>query len=133
MPRSTVQSAMAGAVPSVDHADAICRALGITLTLGAGDDRATNDRRQRSTRSVPESDPATEPVRDRALAEMLAALADEYEEMNDAGRRSLAVRFWAAHPDLRERERTLARVVAWLGWRVVDGGAFAPAVGRRGD
>ena len=46
-------------------------------------------------------------------------LADEYEALNARGRESLLMRFWAAHPDLRERERSLDRVVAWLGWRVI--------------
>ena len=77
---------------------------------------------QRRRPAAPPPEIALESVRDRPLAEMLAVLADEYEEMSDAGRRSLVVRFWAAHPDLRERTRTLARVVAWLGWRVVEGG-----------
>lgn len=42
-------------------------------------------------------------VKDRRLAEMLAALADEFEELNERGREALLIRFWDAHPDLRQR------------------------------
>ena len=49
---------------------------------------------------------------DRAIAEILAALADEYEALDAYGRESLRLRFWGLNPDLRERERTAARVVA---------------------
>ena len=62
---------------------------------------------------------------DRGIAEILAALADEYEALDAHGRESLRLRFWGLNPDLRERERTAARVVAWLGWRVVEGRAAA--------
>ena len=37
------------------------------------------------------------------------------------------MRFRAAHPNLRER--SLDRVVAWLGWRVVEGRRDAAADG----
>ena len=66
-------------------------------------------------------DPALIPVSDRRLATILAVLGDEWDALNEAGRASLVVRFWAAHPDLRERESRLARVVGWLGWRVIEG------------
>lgn len=77
--------------------------------------------------AAPESGPgaALEPVPDRRIAEALAVLADEYEALNPRGRESLLMRFWAAYPDLRERERSLARVVDWLGWRVIAGGRRA--------
>ena len=45
---------------------------------------------------------------DRRLAEMLAAVADEWEALNEPGRSSMAKRFWHDHPHLRERADALA-------------------------
>ena len=59
-------------------------------------------------------------VTDRTIAEIISVLADEYEELNQRGRESLTLRFWSAFPDLRER--SLDRVVAWLGWRAMVAG-----------
>ena len=76
----------------------------------------------------PEADvPALDRVTDPRIAEALAVLADEYEALNARGRESLLMRFWAAHPDLRER--SLDRVVAWLGWRVIEGDGAASVQG----
>ncbi len=74
-------------------------------------------------RSTSPGDVAGVPVADRRLAEMLAVLADEFETLDARGQESLTLRFWGLHPDLRERGCSLARVVAWLGWRVVSGRA----------
>ncbi len=68
-------------------------------------------------------------VRDHEIAAVITALADEYEALNEPGRRSLLKRFWGLFPDLRERERELARVVAWLGWRLVEARHRAPGEG----
>ena len=77
-----------------------------------------------SARAPPASDTGFEPVSDRRLAEVLAVLADEWEEaVDERAREALLIRFWHAYPDLREREQSLARVVAWLGWRVIEGSA----------
>ena len=122
--RDAIRSVFRGRSPSLDRADAICRALGITLTIG-GPPRPSMS--GHAPEPAPRHGPSMETVSEPALATMLAALADEYDALNSAGRRSLEVRFWAMHPDLRERERTLARVVAWLGWRVVEGGAGSGA------
>ena len=64
---------------------------------------------------APASVEAGAPVTDRAVAEIVSALADEYEELNERGRQSLTIRFWSAFPDLRERAiagegRRLARL-----------------------
>ena len=115
---------------SADRLLSICRALGLEFYIGpprpARDDALDDDRyppppvvelaapghvAERTATYGPSMETVTEP----ALATMLAALADEYEALNDAGRRSLAVRFWAMHPDLRERAdaragRRLARL-----------------------
>ena len=50
-----------------------------------------------------------------AIAEILAALADEYEALNDHGRESLRMQVWAALPHLRERaDRRAGRRLARL-------------------
>lgn len=55
------------------------------------------------------------PVADRDLAEILALLADEYEALNDHGRRQLAARFRAAFPELRGGAATTRYPVPRLG------------------
>ena len=45
---------------------------------------------------------AAEPVPNRHIAEILAALADEYAAADQHTRESLRIRFWHAYPDLRE-------------------------------
>ena len=125
MPRRSVQGLLDGHVPSLDRAADIAAALGLELTIGPP--REPEPARPAAVAPAPvpppESGPAPapEPVADPRIAEALAALADEYEALDARGRESLLIRFWALHPDLRERERRLARVVAWLGWRVLEG------------
>ena len=75
-------------------ADEICRALGISLTLGAGSHQL------QSVNAPPHSQIATlassgpergfEAVRDRRLAELLAILADGWEDLDRTGREDLA-------------------------------------------
>lgn len=71
-------------------------------------------------RPEPAAGSLQEPVADPRLAEALAALADEYEELNPRGREALLIRFWHAHPDLAERAasrqgRRLARLAGGRG------------------
>ena len=56
-------------------------------------------------RAVPASPVPSEMVAvpDRRLAEVLAALADTFEEYNASARRDLIARFWIAFPELKER------------------------------
>ena len=62
---------------------------------------------------------AAEPVRDRDLAELLALLADDWEAADE--RRRGAIEY-----AMREQLGLIGgapvrRVVAWLGWRVIEG------------
>lgn len=50
-----------------------------------------------------ESRPESQTVSDIRLVRMLESLADEWGDLNEAGRRSMEIRFWHANPDLRER------------------------------
>ena len=62
-----------------------------------------------------ERGPESQPVSDRRLAEVLAVLADAFEEYDGRAREDMIARFWGLHPDLRERAiagegRRLARL-----------------------
>ncbi len=127
--------------PSVDRAADILTALGYELRICRREAvSAAASKPSRSTLRPPHVDPdapaplsgtALETVSDRRLAEILAAVADEWEALNEAGRVSLETRIWTLHPDLRERERRLARVVGWLGWRVVEDDARPAAASKK--
>ena len=130
-----------GHPPSLERAAQIAAALGLELYIGpprgvSGASKAPSEFVSRAPGdkfAAPGAPPggasgvALERVADLAIAELLAALADEYEALNARGRESLLARFWGLHPDLRERERRRVRVVAWLGWRVVEGRRERPA------
>lgn len=136
-----IRSIYTGRAPLLTTVTQACDALGYELVIrprSAVSDTSPapfpsvsrppeSDASKKSPPSEPALAPGAEPVPDRAIAEILAALADEYESLNGHGRESLRMRFWATHPDLRERERRLGRVVAWLGWRVVEGMREGPA------
>ena len=128
--RSLYRYRMGDVEPPLGRADDIATALGLKLYIRPREPepaRPTAEAPVSPAPAAPESGPgaALEPVPDRRIAEALAVLADEYEALNPRGRESLLMRFWAAYPDLRERERRLARVVDWLGWRVIAGGRRA--------
>ena len=73
------------------------------------------DAKKKSAAATPPPGSAWEPVPDRGIAEILAALADEYEALNDHGRESLRMQVWAALPHLRERaDRRAGRRLARL-------------------
>lgn len=102
----------------------ICEALGITLTLGAGRDRP------RSVNEPPHSQIAPMPggmerVTDRRLAELLARIADHWDTLDPGGRRRFAGAI-EGNLDLAGAEggAEVRRVVAYLGWRVIEGAAI---------
>ena len=140
LPRDAIRSVFRGHPPSLERAAEIASALGLELVIrrrgavsapaAASEKPRENVRFSRGfsersdeaaaadfTGSAPEPAPgaALEPVTDRHIAEAVAVLADEYEALNARGRESLLMRFWATHPDLRERAaaragRRLARL-----------------------
>ena len=117
-----IRSIYTGRAPLLTTVSQACDALGYELVIRprAGlsgvsgtpaesvSQQIQSDARKKSPPSGPALAPGAEPVPDRAIAEILAALADEYEALNARGRESLRLRFWATHPDLRERARTAA-------------------------
>ena len=63
----------------------------------------------------PDAEAGMLPVNDRLLAEAIAALADEYEDLDSHGRDVLLIRFWHTYPELKQRsERGEGRRVAGL-------------------
>ena len=88
IPGRTIRGYRNGHIPSVDIADTICRALALHLRLG------------------PEESPIPDdlvPTSDSRLAVMVAALADEWEALNEHGRQRLEIRYWVHFEELRNR------------------------------
>ena len=76
----------------------ICQALGLEFYVGP-------PREPGMTLAMRNAPVEMRPVADCDIARVLAALADEYEKLNDWGRRSLLTRFRAYFPDLAQREQ----------------------------
>ena len=101
LPRDAIRRVLRGHDPRLSRADAICRALGITFTIGAprGGRRSANAPTVLRLRdSVPPSGRSTYaprqrdsiPVRDPRLAELLALLTEHWEELDPPERDRLA-------------------------------------------
>ena len=93
-----------GRKPSFDNLKALCRVLELDF-IGPPRPPASSLFNRGLNKDAPPPDSALAPVADRDLAEILALLADEYEALNDHGRRQLAARFRAAFPELRGGRR----------------------------
>ena len=133
LPERSIRAVLEGHRPSITRADAICRALGLRLTLGADDPprRVTlaHSSGEHECYGEPGTADALEPVSDERLAVMMAVMVDEWQELDEHGRNNLEIRYWVHFGELMERakEPRLARVVAWLGWRAATPAAPAPA------
>ena len=129
LPRDAIRSVFRGHPPSLERAAQIAAALGYELVIrprGAVSDTSPEfpssvsriretDPQKKSAAEIPPPGSAWEPVPDRGIAEILAALADEYEALDAHGRESLRLRFWGLNPDLRERaDRRAGRRLARL-------------------
>ena len=101
LPRDAIRRVLQGHDPRLSRADEICRALGITFTLGSPRDRPQASKRAAVSRisdSVPaggQRSPAalradTMPVRDLRLAELLVRIADHWEALGASERERLA-------------------------------------------
>ena len=126
LPKNSIRYMLDGHEPRAGRLVEICQALGLEIYVGPP--RKTEDDPQGGGSSrIGERPPAygelpsrpSTPVRDRRLAELLTALAEHWESLNEAGRSALLTRFDAFFPDLRAALRP-ERLVAWLGWRVVQ-------------
>lgn len=100
LPIRAIQSVLEGHSPTICRAFDICAALGLEFYIGPP--------RQEGAAAVPPppapADPeGIAPVADREIEAVIAVLADEYEELDQARRAGLLTRFWSFFPDLRER------------------------------
>ena len=131
LPTRSIQGALEGHVPSVDRAAEICDALGLELYIGpprgpraaAGSETGGAESQIRRVPTVaPTPDQvAGAPVRDRVLAELLAAVVAHWEQLGTRYARAT----WIADvyrwcPALSAQRSALSEIVAWLGWRVIE-------------
>lgn len=124
--------------PPLGRAADIAAALGLELYIGPPRDSeppapvapapapaAPDIGSARAGESAPA--PLPIPVRDRALAELLTAVVRRWESLPPAERGYLVADLWAAGGSgLRAQGSVSPRhIVAWLGWRVIEGSAAA--------
>ena len=98
VPTRSLTAILEGHAPSVDRAAAICDALGLEFYIGPP---RTPDAEPPALSRKPIEEAVFAPAEDPDFANVVAALADEYQANNDRGRRSLIARFWALFPELR--------------------------------
>ena len=133
--------------PSIDRAAEICDALDLEFHIGpsraltdaftaaapAAPERRLEfmsyDPEAAASRSAPPSPVETvETVRDRRLAELLAAIVSHWEALSSRYARDT----WVADvyrwcPALSAQRSALTETIAWLGWRLIAGRASARA------
>ncbi|MDE0718415.1 MAG: hypothetical protein OXH64_10815 [Rhodospirillaceae bacterium] len=91
-------------VPTVDRANELCRVINYELRLV----RLRPRRRGRQRKGTEVA------AADAELAAILALIAQEYDGLNGRGRKSMAVRFWSAFPELEVERTRLENVVSHL-------------------
>lgn len=112
LPKDCIRDVLQGRSPRVARADAICRAVGISFVLGAGD--AEEEAPPSAGSSV-----RRETVHDFHLAELISRLADLWERTSKGDRAALALAM-ASLLDLVDAQDGAARgrTVETLSWRV---------------
>ena len=112
-----------GGWPSVDNLRALCQVLGFEFYVGPRRSRPSKTVIQRLNYSFPPAAGGPEAVRDKRLAALLAAICEHWEELGSEYAREdwLRAAYGTSHA-LGARRSALSRVVAWLGWRVIEGG-----------
>lgn len=114
-----IRSICAGRAPLISTVSQACAALDLELVIrprapGAGEAPAAVPAPP-SPRPGGAPGAALEAVSDRRLAELIAAVADEYEALDPVGQASMLTRIWGLHPELRERaDRAAGRRLARL-------------------
>ncbi|MCY3732317.1 MAG: hypothetical protein OXF98_13335, partial [Rhodospirillaceae bacterium] len=101
VPARSLTSILQGHAPSVDRAAEICEAIGLEFYIGPPRRPETQEDKVKHPLASGGHGGATGPVADPEFVTVLTALADEYNAINDRGRRSLLARFWGLFPDLR--------------------------------
>ncbi len=127
LPKNSIRYVLEGHEPRAGRLIEICGALGLEVYVGPPRRDVTGTRNAEPS-PIREQSPSyaglparpLTAVRDRRLAELITALAEQWESLNETGRHALLTRFEAFFPDLREAVRT-GRIVSWLGWQVMQG------------
>ena len=124
-------------MPRADTLVAAASALGLELRIAppsAARPVLHSGGRVQDHRPPPPPSAGLDRVRDRRLAELLAAVAARWEALPPAEREYLLADLWqAGGSGLRAQGSGLADVVAWLGWRVIEGRGRPGGGGERGD
>ena len=116
LPKDCIRDVLQGRSPKVGRADAICRALGITFVLGAGDVDEAPDHEH----PLPSgSSVRREPVRDIHLAELISRLADLWDRSEQGDRAGLALALSSVLDLVGAHDGAArGRTVETLSWRV---------------
>lgn len=101
VPARSLTSILQGHAPSIDRAAEICVAIGLEFYIGPPRRPETQEDKVKQPLASGGRGDATGPAADPEFVTVLTALADEYNAINDRGRRSLVARFWGLFPDLR--------------------------------
>ena len=124
LPENSIRYMLEGHEPRAGRLIEICHALGLELYVGPprkmGAETKDVGEPEAQYGGLLPTRPST-PVRDRRFAQMITALAEQWEALNETGRDALLTRFQTYFPDLRKEGR-LDRLVVWLGWRAPQRG-----------
>ena len=119
-------------MPSAKKLQAVASVLGLEFYFGPPREAKS----EKYTPSLLTSEDAGEvaqglaPVRDLQLAKVLAVIIEHYEQNNEYGRRNFIEEIKTRWPTLfADGGAPLARVVAWLGWKVLPGPGNQPEAG----
>ena len=118
------------ASPTMRTIEGLAKALGLEFRLGPRRPAAAPAAAQRRPLiggRPPGPADGMERVQDPALAEAIAVLADAWDAADTRARGHLLGRFDLAFAEERSRAaaQPRSRVLAWLGWRVIEGGKTA--------
>lgn len=90
-----------GHVPSVNRLNRLCRVLDLNLSVSPR--QPARSSKTPLELKIAGGSAARNPVRDRALAELLAAVVEHWDELNEYGRRDFAANVWRTSPLLGAR------------------------------
>ena len=129
LPKDAIRYVLQGHDPRLSRAHEICRALGVTFTIGlperaahgADDSEIGESSAPDDSIPVPARRTGKVPIRDVDLAELLARLADYWETIDSSERKRLGTGF-AAVLDLAgvTEVSALRRHLEYIGWREIE-------------
>ena len=127
LPENAIRYLLDGHEPRTGRLIEICHALDLEVHVGPPRKTATGAQGSGALQVGEQAEPyggllprrPSTPVRDRRLAEMITALAEQWDALNETGRAALLTRFETFFPDLRQGAQ-VERLVVWLGWRAMQ-------------